>query len=143
MNQCVVDDLARAVHARIADIPMGEAPARLFGVRLRDEGFVLVPFWAGVAREIPQRLVPPDGCWGMALDTGGWAAPMDDEFSGIRPSQHPDRQRMRQTAIVYGPDGTDVSVLECEERPIQVLRGAVGLVPELMRAVWARRREPA
>jgi hypothetical protein len=142
MNDYVIDDLARAVHARVAEIPMTEEPSRFFGIRVRGDGFVLVPFWAGVAREIPRWLAPPDGCWGVALAGGGWAAPMDDELSGIRPSQHPQRWRMRHTAIVYGPDGTDVSVLECEDQPIQVLRGAVGLIPELMRACWARRREP-
>ena len=143
MNDHDIDELARAVHARIARFPLGQDPARAFGIRLRDDnGFALVPFWSGVARELPARLTPPDGCWGIAVESGGWAAPLDDDAT-LRPSQHPQRQRMHQTAIVYGPDGTDVSVLECVGEPLQVLRGAVGVVPELMRACWARRRRSA
>jgi hypothetical protein len=143
MDDHEIDELARDVHARIAAFPPGVDPARCFGVRVRaDGGFALVPFWSGVARELPTQLRPPDGCWGIALDSGGWAAPMDDDAT-LRPSQHPRRKRMYQTAIVYGPDATDVTVLEVEGDEEQVLRGAVGLVPELMRAVWSRRRESA
>ena len=74
------------------------------------------------------------GVGGLPVESGGWAAPLDDDAT-LRPSQHPQRRRMHQTAIVYGPDGTDVSVLECVGEPLQVLRGAVGVVPELMRRV--------
>jgi hypothetical protein len=138
-----IDELARAVHDRIAAFPPGQDPARCFGVRVRaDGGFALVPFWSGVARELPGRLTPPDGCWGIALDSGGWAAPLDDDPT-LRPSQHPMRKRMYQTVIVYGSDATDVTVLEVEHEEPQVLRGAVGVVPELMRDVWSRRRASA
>ena len=135
--------LALAVDARVCALPPGCDPARLFAVRLRDGGdFVLVPFWSGVAREIPARLTPPDGCWAIALDTGGWVAPLDDALAGIPPSAHPERRRMRQTALVYG-DGVDVSVIECDDEPLQVLRDGVGLVADLLRACWARRRQSA
>ena len=144
MDDHTIDLLARAVHARIAEFPPGQDAARCFGIRLHDHdpGFVLVPFWSGVARDLPMRLAPPDGCWGIALDSGGWAAPLDDDAT-LRPSRHPARRRMHQTAIVYGADGTDIAVLEIEGEDPQVLRGAVGVVPELMRAVWSRRRRPA
>lgn len=134
------DDLARAVDARVQALGEGCDPARLFGVRLRGEGFVLVPFWSGVAREIPYALAPPDGCVAIALDTGGWAAPLDDMEGEMRPSLHPQRRRLRQTTLVYGPAGNDVSVLRYDDGETQLLRGSVGVVPHRMRACWARRR---
>jgi hypothetical protein len=134
------DELARAVDARIQQLGEGCDPARLFGVRLRENGFVLVPFWSGVAREIPFGIAPPDACVAIALDTGGWAAPMNDDGSvECRPSQHPLRRRIRHTALVYGT-GVDVSVLTYEGDEPQVLRDGVGAVVELMRACWSRRR---
>src|SRR5262245_24558954 len=56
------DALARAVDERVLDLPEGCDPARAFGVRLRADGFVLVPFWSGVARELRYGATPPDGC---------------------------------------------------------------------------------
>ncbi len=70
MEEAEADALARAVDERVLAIPEGCDPARLFGVRLRPEradGFVLVPFWSGVAREVPPWLVPPDGCDAIAM----------------------------------------------------------------------------
>jgi hypothetical protein len=97
------DELARAVDARIQDLGEGIDPARLFGVRLRENGFVLVPFWSGVAREIPFGIAPPDDCVAIALDTGGWAAPMNDDGSvDCRPSQHPLRQRTYRAGLWRG-----------------------------------------
>ena len=83
--------LALAVDARVCALPPGCDPARLFAVRLRDGGdFVLVPFWSGVAREIPDWICPPRGAAAIALDTGGWAAPMAaDGTVEARPSRHP------------------------------------------------------
>ena len=140
MNDEEFDDLARAVDARIQQLGEGCDPARLFGVRMREQGFVLVPFWSGVAREIPFGIAPPDDCVAIALDTGGWAAPMNDDGTvDCRPSQHPLRQRIRHTAMVYGT-GADVSVLTYEGEEPQVLRDGIGVVVELMRACWSRRR---
>ena len=57
--------LALAVDARVCALPPGCDPARLFAVRLRDgDEFVLVPFWSGVAREIPDWICPPRGAAG-------------------------------------------------------------------------------
>ena len=142
MNDDDIDALVGAVDERIGALGEGMDPARLFGVRLRDDGFVLVPFWSGVAREIPPALRPPDGCFGIVLDTGGWSAPLDDaDF--CRPSQHPDRRRIRTTALVYGEAGTDVTLLTTQGGDAQILRGGIGVVPERMRACWSRRRRPA
>jgi hypothetical protein len=136
--------LARAVDARIQQLGEGCDPARLFGVRVRVDGFVLVPFWSGVAREIPFELRPPDGCVAIALDTGGWAAPMNDDGTvDGRPSQHPNRRRIRATTLVYGDMGIDVTVMTTDAGDEQVMRGGIGVVPERMRACWSRRRRTA
>jgi hypothetical protein len=131
------DALARAVDERVLALPEGCDPARLFGVRLRTDWFMLVPFWSGVAREIPYGLAPPDDCVAIAIESGGWSAPLDGLVE--RPSQHPLAQRMHSTSLMYG-DGIDVSVLRIGDQEPVVLRGGVGTVPDLMRACWARRR---
>jgi hypothetical protein len=139
VNHDDFDALARAVDERVLELPDGSDPARLFGVRLRGDGFVLVPFWSGVAREMP-ALAPPDDCVAIAIECGGWAAPMEDDGSvRDRPSQHPERRRIHHTALVYGT-GVDVSVLRYEDELPLVLRDGVGAVLDLMRACWARRR---
>ena len=139
MQYADFDALAYAVDVRVLALPEGCNPARCFGVRLRSDGFVLVPFWSGVAREMPFALIPPDGCVAIALETTGWSAPMDDADELRRPSRHPQRRRIHHTALVYG-DGKDVSVLRCEDDEPQLLRGAVGVVPELLCACWVSRR---
>ena len=136
-----LDALALAVDERIRALPPGCDPARLFGVRTRPRGIVLVPFWSGVAREIPQWLAPPSGITAVALETGGWAAPMEpDGTVSARPSRHPHRQRIHQT-IIIGGIRVDVSVLRYDDLagdPI-VLRNGAGAVLELLLAVWDRR----
>src|SRR3954468_2503242 len=107
MNDAEFDALASAVDERVQTLPEGCDPARLFGVRLRPDGFMLVPFWSGVAREMPYGLTPPDDCVAIALDCAGWAAPLGDCDAGLRPSLHPNRRRMHQTVLVYGPSGID------------------------------------
>jgi hypothetical protein len=134
------DALARVVDIRVLQLADGLDPARAFGVRRRGDHVVLVPFWSGVARDMPRDLTPPDDCCAIALETGGWAAPMDEGWEHTPPSLHPSRRRMHQTVLVYG-DGVDVSVLRYDDEPPQVLRGGVGVVLELMLACWARRRE--
>jgi hypothetical protein len=130
------------IDARVRALPEGLDPARLFGVRLRaasPNDFLLVPFWSGVAREIPAWLCPPRGVVAIALETGGWAAPLEESAVAPRPSRHPARRRIHHTAIIYG-DGADISVLRYEDDPEpQLLDGAVGVVYELLVACWARR----
>ena len=137
------DVLAREIDDRVRALPEGCDPARLFGVRMRDDGsFVLVPFWSGVARELPARIVPPDGCAAIAMETGGWAAPMDELADVLRPSEHPERRRIHHTCVVYG-NGVDVSVLRYDDEAPLLLHDGVGLVLDLIRACWAKRRGAA
>jgi len=143
MNEDDFDALVRAVDERMLALGEWCDPARLFGVRMRDDGFVLVPFWSGVAREIPYALRPPDGCAAIALETAGWAASLDTIAEFGRPSLCPDRRRIHTTTLVYGDAGIDVTVLTADGDAPQLLRGGVGVVPERLRAVWARRRRSA
>jgi len=136
-----VETFALAVDARVREFEWGVDPARLFGVRIRRGQIVLVPFWSGVAREIPRWLAPPDECVALALDTSGWAAPMDDDPDAPRPSQHPERRRIHHTALVYGDNADDeIGVLTYDDGIPKVMKGAVGDVPVLMFACWNRRR---
>jgi hypothetical protein len=138
-----VEELARAVDARVLSLPVGCDPARAFGVRLRqgnDGAFVLVPFWSGVAREMPYGSSPPDGCVAIAMECRGWAAPMDGTEGVTRPSEHPERRRIHHTCLVYGA-GSDVSVVRYEDDEPLIMRDGVGVVLDLLRACWSRRRE--
>jgi hypothetical protein len=138
--------LALAVDERLRALPPGCDPARLFAVRLRADGFVLVPFWSGVAREIPTWVFPPRGADALALETTGWAAPMEPDGSvAARPSRHPERRRIHHTTVLHGA-GEDISVLryedENEDEPADepvILEDAIGVVPDLLRACWSRR----
>lgn len=134
-------DLALAVDGRLTTMPAGCDPARLFAVLVRDDGELrLLPLWSGVARELPAWVVPPLGATAIALDAGGWAAPLDDGLgAGYRPSRHPQRRRVHHTCIVYGT-GEEVSVLREGDGPPQVLTGATGRVLDLLVACWDRRR---
>ena len=116
--------LALAGDTRLRALPPGCDPARLFAVRLRDgDDFVLVPFWSGVAREIPDWCCPPRGASAIVLDTGGWAAPMEDDGRSppgpvaIPRAPHPPHD-------AHPRRGSDVSVLRYEdaEEPL-VLEG--------------------
>ena len=128
--------LARAVDDRIIELPPGPEPARLFAVHVGRDGVRLALLWSGYARELPPTVVPPADADAIALDTAGWAAPMDG--AGCWPSQHPQRRRIHHTAMVCG-EMEDVSVLRCEGSPVEVLRGAIGVVAELLVGCWLRR----
>ncbi len=136
------DDLALAVDERVLGLPDGCDPARVFGVRLRDSdrGFVLVPFWSGVAREMPYGVSPPDGCVAIAMECSGWAAPMDDMDGVERPSQHPERRRIHHTCLIHG-DGADISVVRYEDGEPVLMHDGIGVVLDLLRACWSRRRD--
>ena len=133
------DELARAVDERLLELPVGCDPARCFGVRLRANGFVLVPFWSGVARDMRYGLTPPDSCVAIALETAGWAAPLDECDELMPPSVHPHRSRIHATTLVYGA-GDDITVMRTEDGPPELMRGGVGVVAQLLRACWAARR---
>jgi hypothetical protein len=126
--------LAWAVDDRINDLPPDRAPARLFAVEVQGPDVRLTLLWSGFARELPPDVVPPAGSDAIAIESSGWAAPMDEG----RPSRHPKRRRMHNTTVIFG-DMDDVSVLRCEGSEPQVLRGVVGIVPDLLIACWLRR----
>jgi hypothetical protein len=127
--------LARVVDDRILDLPLISQPARLFAVEIHDTDVSLTLLWTGYARELPPTIVPPVEADAIALESTGWAAPMGD---GRRASRHPKRRRMHNTTVIFG-ETEDVSVLRCEGSEPQVLRGVVGLVPDLMWSCWLRR----
>ena len=86
--------------------------------RQDDAGRVVVR----VARELPWSFVPPSGLLALALESSGWAAPMDDDGDlSCRPSQHPHRRRMHHTAIVAG-DGIEIGVLRVADDEPQIMR---------------------
>jgi hypothetical protein len=132
------EDLARAVDAKIQMCSRTPHPARLFAVwgDHDPDAITLTSMWAGAPRELPRRVAPPSRAIAIALEVGGWASPLGEG----RPSIHPLRRRVHQTVLIYG-DGDDISVLryDDEEEP-HILRGAVGVVHELLVACWLRRR---
>jgi hypothetical protein len=135
-----LDSLARAVEDRVLALPEGCDPGRVFGVRLRERGVMLVPLWSGVARDIPMALSPPKDVVAVALATRGWAAPMEDDGTMLaRPSEHPERRRVHQTVVVSG-DSEVVSVLRYDgvDDPI-LLRGGAGVVHDRLVHCWQRR----
>lgn len=96
----------------------------------------------GEARTLPQKVRPPDGVQAIALASGVWAAPMEDDGPSLSPSQHPERRRAHLTVVVGtegGRDGVDVSVLRYGDGSPTVLRGGVGLIHQRMLRCWSRR----
>ena len=107
-------------------------------------GVVLELLAGGEARTLPQKVRPPAGVRAIALATGVWAAPMDDDVHARRPSQHPERRRAHLTVVVGvegESDGVDVSVLRYGDGSPTVLRGGVGLIHQRMLRCWSRRPE--
>ena len=84
------ETLARVVDDRILELPPSRKPARLFAVDVHADGELgLTLLWSGYARELPRYLRPPADAYAIALETTGWAGPMDEG----RPSLHPLRRR--------------------------------------------------
>ena len=94
----------------------------------------------GEARTVPQKVRPPAGLRAIALATGAWAAPLEDD--GPTPSRHPERRRAHLT-VVIGPEGdrdaVDVSVLRYGNGQPTVLRGGIGVVHQRLLRCWSRR----
>jgi hypothetical protein len=98
----------------------------------------------GEARMLPQQVRPPAGVRAIALASGVWAAPMDDDLLHRSPSQHPERRRAHLTVLVGVEgerDAVDVSVLRYGDGTPTVLRGGVGLIHQRMVRCWSRRPE--
>lgn len=123
-----------ALDEHIRSFPGEPAPAELFAVRAEPAGLAVCFLWSGVANELPESLVPPSGCVGIVLATTGWVAPMD----GVRPSAHRDRQRVRMVTLVCG-HGAECTLILAQGESAELLSGAVGTVPELLRRCWSRR----
>ena len=129
-----LEAFARAVDDRVISMPAGCDPARLFGVRMRGDDFLLLPLWSGYAREVPLDVVSLAGLRAIVLETTGWTSPMDEG----RPSEHPLRKRVHQTVVISGLSD-DISVLRYDDAEPQVLRGAIGFVLDLLVESWQRR----
>jgi hypothetical protein len=114
----------------------------LYGVRApAGEAVELVELARGPARRLPLWARPPAGLTGIALATGGWAAPMEDDGSlAAPPSQHRARRRVHLTILVAG-DGQDVAVLRYPGEEPQLIRGALGPMADRLKRCWRRRSE--
>jgi hypothetical protein len=98
----------------------------------------------GEARTLPQKVRPPAGVRAIALASGVWAAPMDDDLLHRSPSRHPQRRRAHLTVVVGvegDRDAVDVSVLRYGKGTPTVMRGGLGLVHQRMVKCWSRRPE--
>ena len=96
----------------------------------------------GEARTLPQKVRPPAGVRAIALASGVWAAPMDNNLMQRSPSQHPQRRRAHLTVLVGVEgehDAVDVSVLRYGDGSPTVMRGGIGLVHQRMVRCWSRR----
>ncbi len=96
----------------------------------------------GEARTLPQKVRPPAGVRAIALASGVWAAPMDDDLLHRSPSQHPQRRRAHLTVLVGvegAHDAVDVSVLRYGDGAPTIMRGGVGLIHQRLVRCWSRR----
>jgi hypothetical protein len=117
----------------------GEPPE---GVGRDASGVILELLAEGEARTLPQKVRPPAGVRAIALASGVWAAPMDDDLLHRPPSQHPDRRRAHLTVVVGtegNHDAVDVSVLRYGTGAPTVMRGGIGLIHQRMVRCWSRR----
>lgn len=108
------------------------------------DGVVLELLAEGEARTLPQKVSPPPGLRALALTSGVWAAPLEDDTHGRPPSRHPERRRAHLTVVVGTEahrDGVDVSVVRYSDGAPTVMRGGVGLIHQRMLRCWSRRPE--
>jgi hypothetical protein len=140
-----LEALALAVDERVWVAAAERGGGRLYAVRCGSEaGPVLELLARGEARTLPQRVRLPGGLDAIALTSGVWAAPMEDEALSLPPSRHPDRRRAHLTVLVATEgerDGVEVSVLRYGDGAPTVLRGGIGLIHQRMLRCWSRRPE--
>jgi hypothetical protein len=143
-----LEALALAVDDRIR-VPAAERSAgRLYAVRSESDaegdGVALDLLAEGEARTLPQRVRVPAGVQAIALASGVWVAPMEDDGPNRPPSQHPERRRAHLTVLIGcedDRDAVDVAVLRYGDGAPTVLRGGVGLIHQRMLRCWSRRPE--
>ncbi|MDQ1508059.1 MAG: hypothetical protein QOD57_5786 [Actinomycetota bacterium] len=143
-----LEALALAVDDRIR-VPAAErSSGRLSAVRSESDaegdGVALDLLAEGEARTLPQRVRVPAGVQAIALASGVWVAPMEDDGPNRPPSQHPERRRAHLTVLISSEDdrdAVDVAVLRYGDGAPTVLRGGVGLIHQRMLRCWSRRPE--
>jgi len=119
----------------------GDSPSDLWGVHPAG-GVVLELLAEGEARTLPLHVRPPAGVRAIALASGVWAAPLDDDPRS--PARHPSRRRAHLTVLIGvegDRDAVDVSVLRYGDGAPTVMRGGIGLVHQRMIRCWSRRPE--
>ena len=138
-----LDALALAVDERVHRPAADRDEACLYGVRLSPAGFELEELARGEARDLPQNVRPPVGLAAIALSTGAWAAPMEEDGSiAARPSLHPARWRVHVTTLVGGT-GMERSVIRAGDGEPTLVGDGHGLVHQRMIRCWSRRRRAA
>jgi hypothetical protein len=142
-----LSSIALAVDARVFRPPSErDVAARLYGVRLDPGTNVLGEHLLekGDAKRILRRTRAPGDLLALALAVAGWRAPMEaDGTISVRPSQHPERQRIHSTSLVAGAGELLTVLRTAGEDPsgrVELLPGGEGVVPDLLRACWLRRR---
>jgi hypothetical protein len=146
------DDLlacARVLDVRLhetLDDPFRLRRGRLYGATFTpgdDEPAKLC--FLGDHRDIYELIAGPIGLLARQFDAAvvaitGWAAPLDEVGPGgvARPSQHPQRHRIRACCAVG--DAGIVTVMRSDRDPEQASETAeagAGAMPEALRALWA------
>ena len=106
-------------------------------------GVVLEVLAEGEARTLPHKVRLPAGVRAIALASGVWVAPMEDDGTfRRRPSEHPERRRAHVTVVV-APEGdrdaVDVTILRYGDGAPTVLRGGLGVLHQRLIRCWSRR----
>jgi hypothetical protein len=120
--------------------PCVESEPELFGLLDAGSEYELA-HWPEIDHHtLMWRVVPPPNCLALILTTTGWSAPMtEDPDDQIRPSLHPDRQRV-STVTVIANDDEIVTVMRVENGEPMLLTGdCEGRAPDALRACWSRR----
>ena len=83
-----------------------------------------------------RRYRPSSRCTALGLVSTGWAAPID---SPVRPSAHPDAQRILQVTVIGRAGGTAARIRWPDGSVVDPGAGGVGRVLDALRAAMRRR----